>query len=105
MQIFFQDQNNKKIKTESGVWIPASFKSDRYAKWKERSKLAQMQEDDGDEENPRKSKLPFVQRRLENSSFEYHIPESLITNSITIESSYPFLESMLEWFKTELERL
>ena len=34
----------KKIKTESGVWIPASYKSDRYAKWRERSKLAQMQE-------------------------------------------------------------
>ena len=39
----FQD-DKKKIKTESGVWIPASYKSDRYAKWKQRSKLAQMQE-------------------------------------------------------------
>ena len=35
--------DKKKIKTESGVWIPASYKSNRYAKWKERSKLAQMQ--------------------------------------------------------------
>jgi ATP-dependent RNA helicase DDX54/DBP10 len=33
------DGKNKKIKTESGVWIPASYKSDRYAKWRERSKL------------------------------------------------------------------
>ncbi len=39
------DNNKKRIKTESGVWIPASYKSDRYAKWKERSKLAQMQEE------------------------------------------------------------
>merc|ERR1711935_230797 len=38
------DADKKKIKTESGVWIPASYKSDRYAKWRERSKLTQMQE-------------------------------------------------------------
>merc|ERR1739840_27819 len=38
------DDSKKKIKTESGVWIPASYKSDRYAKWRERSKLNQMQE-------------------------------------------------------------
>ncbi len=28
------------------MWIPASYKSDRYARWKERSKLAQMQEEE-----------------------------------------------------------
>merc|ERR1719445_1611941 len=50
-------ENKKKIKTESGVWIPASYKSDRYAKWRERSKLNQMQEaaeaanDSGQEED------------------------------------------------------
>jgi len=55
------DGNKKRIKTESGVWIPASYKSDRYAKWRERSKIAQMQEaqeqeghDDQESENPRK---------------------------------------------------
>lgn len=55
--------NKKKIKTESGVWIPASYKSDRYAKWRERSKLANVQEaeedSDGDEKggkNQRKRK-------------------------------------------------
>ncbi len=41
----------KKIKTESGVWIPASYKSDRYAKWRERSKLIQMQEAEAEEGN------------------------------------------------------
>ena len=41
--------DKKKIKTESGVWIPASYKSDRYAKWRERSKLAQMQEAEQDQ--------------------------------------------------------
>ena len=39
--------DKKKIRTESGVWIPASYKSDRYAKWKERSKLANVSQDDG----------------------------------------------------------
>ena len=39
----------KKIKTESGVWIPASYKSDRYAKWRERSKLEQQLEAEQDE--------------------------------------------------------
>lgn len=55
------DGNKKRIKTESGVWIPASYKSDRYAKWRERSKIAQMQEaqeqeghDDQELDNPRK---------------------------------------------------
>ena len=29
------------------MWIPASYKSDRYARWKEKSKLAhQMEEND-----------------------------------------------------------
>ncbi|XP_059087617.1 ATP-dependent RNA helicase DDX54-like isoform X2 [Tigriopus californicus] len=36
--------DKKKIKTESGVWIQASYKSDRYAKWKERSKLSFIDE-------------------------------------------------------------
>jgi len=38
------DENKKRIKTESGVWIPASYKTDRYKKWREKSKLNQMQE-------------------------------------------------------------
>lgn len=38
-----------KIKTESGVWIPATYKGNRYAQWKERTKVAE-QEDESDEE-------------------------------------------------------
>lgn len=45
------DNDKKRIKTESGVWIPASYKSDRYAKWRERSKLAQMQEAEAERED------------------------------------------------------
>lgn len=35
------DPKKKKIKTESGVWIPASYKSDRYKKWKDKCKVNQ----------------------------------------------------------------
>ena len=45
-KLLFSQDDQKKIKTESGVWIPASYKSDRYKKWKQRSRVAQMQEHD-----------------------------------------------------------
>lgn len=42
----------KKIRDESGAWIPATYKSKRYAQWKERTKIeenfAADSEDDGD---------------------------------------------------------
>ena len=49
-----EQDEKKKIKTESGVWIPASYKSDRYAKWRERSKLEQQleaEQEGNDDEN------------------------------------------------------
>ena len=42
--------DKKRIKTESGVYINATYKTNRYARWKERSKLAQQQETVEDEE-------------------------------------------------------
>ncbi|XP_066138738.1 ATP-dependent RNA helicase DDX54 [Euwallacea fornicatus] len=39
-----------KIKTESGVWIPATYKSNRYAEWKDKTKVAQNVEDCDDDE-------------------------------------------------------
>lgn len=39
-----------KIKTESGNWISASYKSNLYAKWKERSKVQNAEESEGDED-------------------------------------------------------
>lgn len=52
-----QDARAGKIKTESGTWIPASFKSNRYAQWKEKTKADQDESDNEDEEAPvRKSK-------------------------------------------------
>lgn len=45
------DPRAGKIRTEHGVWIAASYKTDRYAKWKERSKVDdQVERDDSDDE-------------------------------------------------------
>jgi len=44
-------KKGKKIKTESGAWIAASYKSDRYQAWKERSKVEQQEEGDEDDVN------------------------------------------------------
>lgn len=53
--------DKKRIKTESGVYISATYKTNRYNKWKERSKLAQQQErddndDDGDSHDQARGK-------------------------------------------------
>lgn len=39
----------KKIKTESGIWIPATYKTGKYKQWKDRSKADEQEDDDGDE--------------------------------------------------------
>jgi hypothetical protein len=45
----------KKIRDESGAWIPATYQSKRYAQWKERTKVeenvAADDEDDGDDDH------------------------------------------------------
>ncbi|KAH1022536.1 hypothetical protein HUJ04_011925 [Dendroctonus ponderosae] len=38
-----------KIKTESGAWFPSTYKSDRYAQWKEKTKTGANDDDYGDE--------------------------------------------------------
>lgn len=40
-----------KIRTEHGVWIAASYKTDRYEKWKERSKIDDQVERDADSDD------------------------------------------------------
>ncbi|XP_046396763.1 ATP-dependent RNA helicase DDX54 [Ischnura elegans] len=46
-------ENNKikKIRTESGVWIPATYKSGRYNEWKEKSKIGEEEDEDDDDGN------------------------------------------------------
>ncbi|CAG0902961.1 unnamed protein product [Darwinula stevensoni] len=44
-----QEPKGKKIKSESGAWVSASYKGDRYEKWKKHHKVEQTEEDDDDE--------------------------------------------------------
>jgi len=44
----------KKIKSESGHWIPITYKSDRYEKWQEKSKLKNSAAEGNDEEEQKK---------------------------------------------------
>ncbi|KFM58946.1 ATP-dependent RNA helicase DDX54, partial [Stegodyphus mimosarum] len=44
-------EHSKKMKTESGVWIPKSYKSDLYKNWQEKNKIKYQQDDDSDGES------------------------------------------------------
>lgn len=44
------DRKVGKIRTESGVWIPATYKTNRYSAWKEKSKIDAANDDDSEEE-------------------------------------------------------
>jgi ATP-dependent RNA helicase DDX54/DBP10 len=41
--IFTQDGKNKRVKTEDGRWVKATYKTGRYEDWKKRSKLEEQQ--------------------------------------------------------------
>lgn len=58
---YLQDSKAGKIKTESGVWIPATYKSNRYAEWKERTKVDENanQSDEEDEQVKRRKVYSF----------------------------------------------
>jgi len=43
------DPAKKKIRTEDGIWLPASYKSGRYERWQKKQQF-QYQRNDGDEE-------------------------------------------------------
>lgn len=51
------ERKANKIRTESGVWIPASYKSNRYTSWKEKSKVDATNDDDSEEEPSQMQKL------------------------------------------------
>ena len=48
--VFLKERKVNKIRTESGVWIPASYKSNRYSTWKEKSKIDATNDDNSEEE-------------------------------------------------------
>ncbi|KYQ54001.1 ATP-dependent RNA helicase DDX54 [Trachymyrmex zeteki] len=51
-----RDPKAKKIRTESGVWISATYKTNRYNVWKEKSKIDENDSEDDSEEEPSQSK-------------------------------------------------
>ncbi|XP_017753416.1 PREDICTED: ATP-dependent RNA helicase DDX54 [Eufriesea mexicana] len=53
------EQKVKKIQTESGVWIPASYKSNLYSTWKEKSKI-HVVDNDSENESSEIKKLQSV---------------------------------------------
>merc|ERR1719167_786790 len=56
---YVREQDDKKrIKTESGVYISATYKTNRYEKWKERSKQAQQGLGSDDEDGRAQTQLP-----------------------------------------------
>lgn len=62
-----QNQKQGKIKTESGVWIPATYKSNRYAQWKERTKAEENEDNDGEDDASKqkfKGVLTYISFRL-----------------------------------------
>uniref|UniRef100_A0A182XYY8 RNA helicase n=1 Tax=Anopheles stephensi TaxID=30069 RepID=A0A182XYY8_ANOST len=67
-----------KIRTEHGVWIAASYKTGRYDKWKERTKVdeklmaeqAQASDDEGGEAGS--SAVPIVQRQYPHTHWGRH---------------------------------
>ncbi|XP_035215565.1 ATP-dependent RNA helicase DDX54-like isoform X2 [Stegodyphus dumicola] len=44
-------EHSKKMKTESGVWIPKSYKSDLYKNWQQKNKIKYQHDDDSDGES------------------------------------------------------
>ncbi|XP_046821435.1 ATP-dependent RNA helicase DDX54 isoform X1 [Vespa crabro] len=51
------DPKAGKIRTESGAWIPATYKTNRYTQWKEKSKVDAMADEDSEEESLQLQKL------------------------------------------------
>lgn len=63
------DKTVKKIKTESGVWISASYKSDLYKQWQKKSKASQALDSDeegSDDEEKSRSQLQIPKRWRNN---------------------------------------
>ena len=54
---FQENPKTRKIRTESGVWIPATYKTDRYERWRGKAKVDQNErkEDSSDDEKNAKS--------------------------------------------------
>ncbi|XP_060525012.1 ATP-dependent RNA helicase DDX54 [Cylas formicarius] len=58
-----EDPRKGKIRTESGVWIPATYKTNRYADWKEKTKKTIIGGDDIDDEDRSANRNAFSGRK------------------------------------------
>jgi len=60
----------KRIKTESGVWIPASYKTDVYKQWQKKSKVEQVVDSDAgsDEDTPARQNRNIPRRWRNNQT-------------------------------------
>ncbi|XP_055936152.1 ATP-dependent RNA helicase DDX54-like isoform X2 [Argiope bruennichi] len=74
---FVQDNDNeksKKMKTESGVWIPKTYKSDIYKKWQEKNKIRYQQNGDDDENEGDFGRQHRMPRQFKGSQEKSHRP-------------------------------
>lgn len=62
--ITVENPKASKIRTESGVWIPASYKTQRYSQWKQKNKIenAYGADDNDDSDNEASSSTQKCKR-------------------------------------------
>jgi hypothetical protein len=70
----------KKIRDESGAWIPVTYKSKRYDQWKERMKVAENlagdaadDDDDDEDDDDKNQKKRHVLGMFSIQPFKYQI--------------------------------
>lgn len=94
-----QDPRAGKIRTESGIWIPATYKTGRYDDWKEKTKIEeQVQREYGDETTARThaQKYPTTRwgrnaanqeakKHTNASSSELKKPEQIVRQRMRLE--------------------
>ncbi|KAM8710970.1 hypothetical protein ACLKA7_017583 [Drosophila subpalustris] len=98
-----QDPRSNKIRTESGAWIPASFKTGRYSEWKEKSKIEeQLQRENAasDDENfkplshhqrypvgrhARHNAKLELKKRISGNDQEMRKPEQIVKSRMRLE--------------------
>ena len=87
--------DKKRIKTESGVYISATYKTNRYSKWKERSKLAQQQEQQQDDDQDQVRLTP-------SNIFRSHTQHNYFFTNIFRVYTQIFLGVILKYFYTNI---
>ncbi|CDW52092.1 ATP dependent RNA helicase DDX54 [Trichuris trichiura] len=63
------EEKTKKIKTESGVWISASYKSDKYKAWRQKLKMGALERSDAVSGGQDKRLKLFRSRKLATAGF------------------------------------